>query len=125
MIDGSDLQLSDFYFTIIQILRIAADWIQESTDDLRCTVGDIERLYFSPITTKDFATFLPLDPSGRDAEIESFKQNWGSVMSKQQRIAATLFSRIAKIQEETKSLRDGVSLTSGTLAFTPPRLNLH
>ena len=45
MIDESDLRLSEFYFTVIQILRIADNWIQESMDDLHRAFWDMERLY--------------------------------------------------------------------------------
>ncbi len=112
MIDGSDLRLSESYFAVIQILRIAADWIQESMDDLRRTVDDIERLYLSSKITSEFANFLPSEPpKAREEAIETFKKNWESVILRQQRIGTALLSRIAKKQEETKSLRDGVRLT--------------
>ena len=48
MVDTADLSLSELYFTVIQILRISADWIQESMDDLGHMVDDMERLYLSP-----------------------------------------------------------------------------
>ncbi|KAK1752624.1 hypothetical protein QBC47DRAFT_327941 [Echria macrotheca] len=110
MVDSRDLRLSDSYFAVIQILRIAADWIQESMDDLRRTVDDIERLYLSPssATTSEFATFLPRDPDARDAAIESFRKNWGSVMSHQQRIGNGLLARIKNTQAEVEGLRDGL-----------------
>lgn len=120
MIDRSDLQLSEFYFAIIQTLRIAADWIQESMDDLQTTVADMERLYFSPEDTTpaaDLATFLPPSQAPRDIEIQVFKKNWDTVLSRQRMIGDALLARIFKKQEEIKSLRDGV--------ITLPFLTLH
>jgi hypothetical protein len=114
MIDGNDLQLSKFYFTILQILRAAAEWIRDSMNDLRRTVNDMERLYLAK-TVCQGATFLPQksDKNARDAAIAMFKQNWDSVLSEQKRIGDDLLCRIATKQEETKNLRDGVSQDHG------------
>lgn len=108
-----DEQLLEFYPLVLQILRIAADWIQESIDDLQWLVDDMERLYFSPNTHADsYATFLPsnLEAKAQDAAIAVFKKNWESVKSKQQRLAKTLLTRIARKQAEVESLKDAVSL---------------
>ena len=103
MIDSSDLKLSGLYFAAIQILRIAAEWIQESMDELQSTVEDMERLYLS----SDL----------QDATIESFKQNWDSVISRQQRVGVALLARVTRYQVEVESLRDGVSVP--TFKFLP------
>lgn len=113
MVDGRDLNLSEFYPAVLQILRIAADWIQESMDDLRWMVDDMERLYFSPRTDR-FATFLPPEPKARDAAIEVFRQNWQSVKTYQQRLGKALLDRITRKQEEVESLRDSVSSLIGS-----------
>lgn len=108
-----DEQLLEFYPVVLQILRIAADWIQESMDDLQWLVDDMERLYFSPNMHADsHATFLPsnLEAKGQDAALAVFKKNWESVKSKQQRLAKTLLTRIARKQAEIESLKDAVSL---------------
>ncbi len=114
--DDNESRLSKFYFTVIQILRIASGWIQESTDDLRRTVDDMERLYFLQ-TADEMATFLPSTPEmgTRDAAIQTFKQNWESVILDQQRRAVALLSRIAVKQEEIVALRADVSLVILTL----------
>lgn len=120
MVDSSDLILSEFYPVILQVLRIAADWIQESMDDLRWMVDDMERFYFSPNTDR-FATFLPSDPQARGAAIEVFKQNWQSVKSHQQRLGKSLLARIARKQEEVESLKDSVSDNEAEYRATGPR----
>jgi len=111
MVDDNDLHLSKFYFTVIQILRIAAEWIQESMDDLRRTVDDMERLYLLQ-TADRMATFLPAAATNRtrDAYIETFRHNWKVVIEEQERIGTVLLARIAARTLETESLRDGVSL---------------
>lgn len=114
MLDGSDLRLSEFYPAILRTLRIAAEWIKESMDDLRQMVDDMQRLYFSPNTHADsYATFLPsrLDAKGQDVAAEVFKQNWESVKSYQQRLGEPLLNRIARTQEQVKNLTDVVGLS--------------
>ena len=111
MVDGNDLRLSEFYPAVLQILLLAANWIQESMDDLQGMVEDMQRLYFSPNTHADsYATFLPssLVSGGQDGAIAVFKQNWDSVKSHQQRLGKTLLTRIARQQEQVKNLKDGV-----------------
>ncbi|KAK4199323.1 hypothetical protein QBC40DRAFT_176707 [Triangularia verruculosa] len=89
------------------ILRIAADWMQESMDDLGGIVSDMERLYFSSKgDNMEFATFLPSTPDARDSAMETFRQNWEVVISHQQKIGTALISRINKKQEELKSFSD-------------------
>lgn len=112
MVDHRDLALSEFYPVVLQILRIAADWIHESMDSLRWMVDDMERLYFSPNSDR-FATFLPAEEQAQEAAIEAFKQNWDSVISYQQRLGKALLARISRKQEEVESLNDGVSYSSG------------
>lgn len=111
MVDTVDLRRSEFYFTVIEILRISADWIRESMDSLHQTVNDMERLYLCSIANGQSATFCPptsQDPSG--AAIRVFRKNWQSVISQQQRVGDALLSRIDKQLEDTPSLRDGVRL---------------
>ncbi len=116
MFDCSDLRLSQFYPIVLQVLRKAADWIQESMEDLHRMVDDMERLYFSPNTGR-LATFLPPEPEAQDAAIAVFKQNWESVRSHQQRLGKALLARIIRKQEEVESLKDGVSPSAGVNHF--------
>ncbi len=109
MVDTSDLRSSEFYFAVIQILRIATDWIQESMDDLGHTVDDMKRLYLASSLNDGFATFLPPASDAREATAEVFRQNWESVIQQQRQLGDALLVRVAKKVEETKSLRDGVS----------------
>ncbi|KAK4449748.1 hypothetical protein QBC34DRAFT_379809 [Podospora aff. communis PSN243] len=111
MLDGNELRLLEFYPALQQILLIAADWIQESMDDLRWMADDMQRLYFSPNTPSDsYATFLPsgFDAKDQDAAIAVFKQNWDSVKTYQERLGKSLLARIARKQEEVKNLKEGM-----------------
>jgi len=112
MTDNSDLRLSEFYFAVIQILRIVPEWIQESMDDLQEMAGDMKRLYLSSNAAEaNFATFVPQEgePQAKRVTIEAFMDDWESVISLQQRMGKTLLARITKLHGEVKSLRDGVS----------------
>ncbi|RWA06817.1 hypothetical protein EKO27_g8294 [Xylaria grammica] len=130
MVDDDGLKLSDFYFSILQILRIAAEWIQQSIEDLHKLVNEIEEATFSVRADEPSAnlgkgvTSLPETSDAREAMIEVSRQNWESVISHQKRLANPLLSRIAKKQEEIKSLRDGLfSATSVSEAAKSSQLN--
>jgi hypothetical protein len=103
---GSEFALSEFYFQVLQLLRIACEWIKESMDDLKDLVDTLESNYMNPHLN---VSFLPGSPQADKAVTEAFKQCWKSVMSHQQRHSEALLRRIAKKQEEVEGLRDGVS----------------
>lgn len=113
MYDSREFQLSEFYFAILQVLRIASEWIQESMNDLRRLIDEMEDEHFS-IERKQKITFLPDSPEAQRSAVKAFKRNWESVISHQQRIGADLLDRISKKREEVESLRDGVSFTLPT-----------
>lgn len=108
MVDDRDLALSEFYPVVLQILRIAVDWIQESMDDLRWMVDDIERFYFST-NTNGLATFLPAEQQAHEAAIEVFKQNWDSVLSYQKRLGSVLLARISRTRGEVENRSEEVN----------------
>ena len=102
---GSEFAVSQFYFTVLQLLRIAHDWIQESVEHLKDLIRFFEKHF---------------EPSGRVGSIDSTsseidqaaaevsRRNWESVTSHQQQLANSLLARIARKREEVSSLRDGV-----------------
>jgi hypothetical protein len=83
------------YFTVLQILRIAAEWIDESIDDLKDLRARWDLLYLhdAPFTTE---------------EIRLASTNWDNVISAAERRHKTLRDRLDRKAEEVKSLRDGV-----------------
>lgn len=114
---GTGCALSESYFSILQILRIASEWVKESMDDLERLVAKIEEFYFflDSIEGSQFVkndAFLRLDPAHPEeaiASIKAFKESWAKVVSYQQEIDRALQARIEKKSEEIKTLRDGVS----------------
>ncbi|KAH6628897.1 hypothetical protein F5144DRAFT_655576 [Chaetomium tenue] len=111
MVDTADLALLEFYFTVVQILRISAEWIQESMDDLQRMVDGMEQLYFASSSTAEgqAVNFLPEAPTAAgEAAANMFRKNWNGVILEQQRLGNALLARVAKIEEQTKSLRDDV-----------------
>ncbi|KAK0653044.1 hypothetical protein B0T16DRAFT_323103, partial [Cercophora newfieldiana] len=93
------------------ILRLAADWIQESMDDLRRTVDYIDQL----CCVSDMKQFAIVDMTSdsasnnsQDSTLETFRQNWDSVESLQRQIGNGLLARIAKRQAEVKNLQDSL-----------------
>ena len=51
MFDDSTLELSEFYFTLLQTLRIASEWINETSRDLAHLVARIDHPHFSSSDT--------------------------------------------------------------------------
>ncbi len=95
MYDSREFQLSEFYFAILQVLRIASEWIQESMNDLRRLVDEMEDEHFS-IERKQKITFLPDSPEAQRSAVKAFKRKWERVISHQQRIGADLLDRISR-----------------------------
>ncbi|KEY71379.1 hypothetical protein S7711_11471 [Stachybotrys chartarum IBT 7711] len=118
---GSEFALSEFYFAVLQLLRIAHDWIQESMDDLNTLVRTLEVDYMANVSK---SSLLPGSSDLDQAATEVFRQNWEAVVSHQQRLAKELLNRIAKKQGEVSSLRDGLfNATSVSEATKSTQLN--
>lgn len=103
MYDDTDtgLALSESYFSILQILRIATDWIQEGMDDLDGVVWHMRNLYASL-----------LKKEGGRAVFDAFEESLTKVTSHQHTISKQLITRIEKKSEEINTLRDGVRTTT-------------
>jgi len=108
---GSDDRLVEFYPAALAVLRNATDWIQESMDDTDLMVDDMERLFFSPVSSHGSAPFLAPGPSAeaRAAAVVMFKQNWKSVKLRHHRLAKLLLVRIARKREELQAAKDNAS----------------
>jgi hypothetical protein len=106
MFDNDPFPRSELYFTILQLLRISADWISESLTDLESLARTSQR--FCEKFTKP-----PDERWGRQDPVTVsvctvLKQNWENIISNQKSLAKPLLERIEKKTEEVKSLRDGV-----------------
>ncbi|KAI1472915.1 uncharacterized protein F4812DRAFT_31724 [Daldinia caldariorum] len=92
----SSFKLSRLYFTVIQILRLMAEWIEESASDITQS-----REHFSSVI-HDGSLGLT------DEELERIEKNWNTISYKMDSQAKKLNSRIIRKTEEIKSLRDGL-----------------
>jgi hypothetical protein len=112
MFDKDPFPTSELYFTILQLLRLASDWIRGSLEDLE-TLAESWDFY-------RYFTKLPAKRNGLQDPVtvnvtKVLKKNWKNVISHQKSLAKPLLDRIEKKTEEVKSLRDGVCLISQTL----------
>jgi hypothetical protein len=107
MFDNDPFATSELYFTILQLLRIASDWIGEGINDLE-SLAKISQWYFEFFGT-------PRRSGGSQDPVtlnvwKVLERNWKHVISYQKSLAKPLLERIGRKTEEVKSLRDGVCL---------------
>jgi hypothetical protein len=117
MFDNDPFPRSELYFTILQRLRISADWISESLKDLESLAEA------SQIMCEEGVTKSPDERRGRQDPVTVsvrtvLEQNWKNIISHQKSLAKPLLERIEKKTEEVKSLRDGVSKSSQDFDFS-------
>jgi hypothetical protein len=103
MFDES-FEISKDYFTVLQLLRIFAECIQQSMDDLRAMQSE----FFSQYPTGNLSHCRHLSLAARRV----LAQNWETVVDSQGEIGKRLLVRIDRKTEEVKSLRDGVRTVS-------------
>jgi hypothetical protein len=106
MFDKS-FEISRNYFTVLQLLRIFAESIQESMNDLQ-------------EMQKEFAFKFPISNLSRDVQLtlaarRVLAENWKTVVALQGDIGKRLLARIDKKTAEVESLRDGVRTASSPL----------
>jgi hypothetical protein len=104
LIFDDSFEISENYFTILQILRIFAGYIQESMDHLRAMQSEF--LSWHPTGSLSHSYRLSL------AARRVLAQNWQTVVDLQSEIGKRLLARIDRKTEEVKSLRDGVRRAS-------------
>ena len=106
MFDTS-FQLSNTYFTALQLFRIFADEIRSATPQIQ-TLGDWVLKFPEPTHTRS--------SNGRQAVVdteasEARKEIWAQIMEKHTIDKELLLERIRKKSDEIISLRDGVCNT--------------
>ncbi|KAI1418322.1 hypothetical protein F5Y13DRAFT_176437 [Hypoxylon sp. FL1857] len=97
MFDNS-FELSKLYFTVLQLLRIVTEWVEESVNDL----NDLRERYGA--RKRFLIEILNMDPD----DLASTEKNWDTVITIMDSRAKRLLDRINKKTEEVKSLRDGL-----------------
>lgn len=107
-VNGS-FQRSEIYFTVIELLRIASEWIKSNTQELElCSWQEIEDPEGGVYDAVDSAKESHLK---RKTECKYIiNNNWKIILKKDRLYSQVLLDRIHKKMEETKSLRDGVCL---------------
>ena len=114
MFDSStSLARSKLYFTVLQLLRMSTQWIQESVRDLELLRGyfvdDLSKL----ASDKYYVNFMTGKQGPiRMAERERIEDKWAQVLLYSKSTSKRLVDRIERKAEEVKSLRDGVCTTS-------------
>jgi hypothetical protein len=88
MFDNS-FRKSELYFGILQLLRIASEWIHEAMEDLKSLEEDFN------ISTAQNAP-------------EAARSNWKTLVSYLGKIGKQLVERVQEITNGVKSLKDGV-----------------
>ncbi|ETS85997.1 hypothetical protein PFICI_04022 [Pestalotiopsis fici W106-1] len=95
----SGFEISETYFTILQMLRIFDDWIEETESDFTKLNDNIVSRAQSMVIYED-----------ADVDLTILTTNLNVVMGRLQSSAKSLRDRIKRKKEEVQSLRDGVSL---------------
>jgi hypothetical protein len=101
MFDAS-FQVSEKYFSALQMLRIFRSWIQDTTGDFDKFKSELVRNAISLQTGFPYANKLDID-------WEIVAQNADTVKERLDALADSLLHRIENKREELESLRDGVS----------------
>jgi hypothetical protein len=103
MFDRS-FERSSTYFTVLQLLRIFNEAIQETADPMKEIVSQWhnEQTFTKSVHGDDWNHRFSVDTQ------TILRKNWEIVLSHHQKALQVLVDRIDKKNEELKSLRDGV-----------------
>lgn len=102
----SEFQVSETYFSVLQMLRIFNDWIEETEAEWPNIYGRVMRSY--QWMTEERAHGPPT--SHIIIRREELKKNIREIETNLKSLAARLKTRIEKKRTEVESLRDGVSI---------------
>ncbi|KAI1376339.1 hypothetical protein F4677DRAFT_88922 [Hypoxylon crocopeplum] len=92
----SSFKLSRLYFTVLQLLRIMDEWVEQSVTDLKNLRDEwLQKKH-------NHTSHLSAD------ELRSIEKNWDTAVSSMELRAKKLLYRINRKTEEVKSLRDGL-----------------
>ncbi|KAK7973656.1 hypothetical protein PG990_011739 [Apiospora arundinis] len=120
---------SDKYFFVIELLRISAEWIKETVNDLRHPQEEVNELLQSLIKYANaFREATPevdyINDASWKACIDVIRHNWEVIFRDLKRYEDDLLGRIERKTQEVKSLRDGLfSATSVKEATKSTQIN--
>lgn len=115
MYDDADLQRSEYYFSLLQLLRIFGDWIRQSLHDLEGLEFGCKRLLEESVkdckicVERGISSGRTQDKEQRLAARKIVMANWRTVRAYQRERAQPLLDNINLKTEEIRSLRDGVN----------------
>ncbi|KAK3332624.1 hypothetical protein B0T19DRAFT_108016 [Cercophora scortea] len=102
MYDDAALGRSENYFLILQLLRIFANWVQDTLEGFK----ELESICIRTIS--DEAAFRDRRGRQKTAAMVIIKANWKAVRFHQELCGSRLLNRISRKTEEMTSLRDGL-----------------
>lgn len=104
----SEFQVSETYFSVLQMLRIFSDWIEETEAEWRLVYVRVTMSSYC-LSKKTLGGDQTSHPIVKE---EILVKNLQEVKKNLKRLAARLKGRIEKKKTEVESLRDGVSIPS-------------
>jgi hypothetical protein len=114
MYDDNKLHRSEFYFSLLQLLRIFSGLINQSMADLKSLAAK-SNVIIGGLRSRRSGHFPEL--AGAAVALEN---NWDMLVARQAGFGGALLGRIERRLEEIESLRDGVSLLGVLAAYILP-----
>lgn len=105
MFDDS-FQLSEQYFTVLQLLRIFQDWIDEAEKGIDKPGKELSKQCESWHAWQK--THSPLDEEAWHLDLEILESNFSQVRGFFNQRVSSIRDRLQKKRDEVQSLRDGV-----------------
>ncbi|KAI0836289.1 hypothetical protein F5Y06DRAFT_298648 [Hypoxylon sp. FL0890] len=108
MYDNEDLDRSQFYFSLLQLLRISSERIKRSMDDLKLAA---EECGAELLKSSFRASVLEAESDSRkdfDGATKIIIRNWDVVLALHKKEGKVLLDRIDQNTKAVKSLRDGL-----------------
>lgn len=96
MYDDDKLNMSETYFTVLQLLRVFKNWTSEPEDNI------------SKLIQQFNSEMDKVDTQAQEAQ-HIIETNWAKILSHVRTLAKDIVDRIERKINEVQSLRDGVS----------------
>jgi hypothetical protein len=112
MYGHDNMQESELYFALLQLLRIFSQSIRETSSHLEMLHDQWEER----LTRRKLRKFQSRFEEMEDERYEILEGNWQTVLRHQRNVAATLLIRITQKTDDIHSLREGVRPPSPILA---------
>ena len=104
MFDNNDLERSDYYFLLLQLLNVFLKWIQKSADDVDAMIEQCGITIEQSIRSSS----SPAEVEQKTLASRIIKSDWQVNQRYQKSCVKQLLDRIASQSEDAVRLRDGV-----------------